>query len=157
MLLKKIGCILFQQYTTTVKRLQDDHAVVDTELKRIRKRKAWFAYRVEKRGARLESFNQIVPQMQRLQSYLNDHKFLLISLQGMDILDTLRRNPSMLVIRVQSHYDRSRTYYQCLKKQDELVRRTADYERLKTPSEYGRQFLDTMVQEKRRVNPGNDQ
>jgi ABC-type cobalamin/Fe3+-siderophores transport system ATPase subunit len=142
------SCVLFQQYSTSVKKLQTDYDKVDSELSQIRLRKTRLLRLVEGRQIRLTRYNQIVPQLQYLEQYLNEHRYLFIPLKDLDLLTALRQNPSILLIRIQSHYERSKNHYLRLKKQEELDRRTADYERLKTPSEFGRQFLETMVVEK---------
>lgn len=142
------SCVLFQQYSSTVKQLQTEYDGVDTDLNRIKLRKSRLLQLVNGRRDRLTAFSHIVPQLQRLEQYLNEHRYLFIPLKHLDLLTTLRQNPSTLLVRIQSHYERSKNHYLRLKKQTELDRRTADYERLKTPSEFGRQFLETMVVEK---------
>jgi hypothetical protein len=141
-------CVLFQQYNVSVQGLQAEYNQVDRELQRQRLRKHRLDRLVQGRDARLTDYRQIVPAMQKLQAYLNEYRFLLIPLHDLDMLTTMRENPSLLLIRLQTHYERSRNHHLRLKKQEELARRSADYERLKTPSEFGRQFLETMVVDK---------
>ena len=142
------GCVLFQQYSTTIRRLQTEYDTISTELRLLQKRKTRLCQLVDGRRSRLASYQQILPQMQRLEQYLNTHRFLFIPLQDLELLTVLRQNPSVLLVRLQSHYERSRNHYLRLKKQEELSRRTADYERLKTPSTFSQQFLETLIVEK---------
>lgn len=141
-------CVLFRQYSTTVRRLQSEYEQVSDELRQVQRKTTRLTSLVDGRREKLRIYNTIVPQMQRLSSYLGEHRHLLIPLQGCDILSILRQNPSMIPVRIQSHYDRSRNHHLLKKKKEELERRTVEYERLKTPSEFGRQFLESMVVEK---------
>jgi len=143
------GCVLFQQYSTTIGQIQRDYTDVDHEIDRVQRTKRRLIILTEGRQTRLNTYRQIVPHLQKLEQYLTEYRFLMIPLSHLNFLATLRQNPSTLLVLLQSHYEQSRNYHLRLKKQEELSRRTADYERLKTPSEFGRQFLETMIVEKK--------
>ena len=142
------NCVLFQQYKRTTNGLQLEYDRLKNDNKILERKVTRLNWLVTKRHERLNTYRKIVPQMQRLSSYLNEYQFLLIPLRGFDILSLLRHNPASIIVRIQSHYERSKNHHLKIKKQIELEKRKSEYERLKTPSEYSRQFLESMVVEK---------
>ena len=141
-------CVLFRQYSETADRLKSEYNSVSEELRLVTRKGSFLTRLVDGRQERLHRYTKIVPQLQRMSAYLNEHRFLMLPFKGLDLLTTLRQNPSALLVRLQIHYERSRNHHLRIKKQEDLARRIADYERLKRPSEFGKQFLETMVAEK---------
>jgi len=141
-------CILFQTYSTTISRMQTDYDHVNEILRRTQRRHHQLDRLVEARRIKLAHDHVIVPQLQRLSSYFNDYPFLLRPLQEIDLLMTLRTNPSLILVRLEQHYHDSQAYYVLHKKQEALDRHILDYEQLKTPSAFSGQFLEMMVREK---------
>lgn len=143
------NCVLFVQYSETTSRLQIEYKQVDDELTKINLRIARLTKISEGRQKRLLQYNQIFPQLKKLSDYLNEYRYLLIPFKDLDLLTILRQNPSLLLVKLQRHYEKSQNYYLLKKKQEELIKSTADCERLKKPSEFSRLFLEEMIIEKR--------
>ena len=141
-------CVLYRQYNDTITRLKNEHDLVSEELRITRRHLTRLNQLVIGRGNKLTQFNTIAPQLRILSSYFREHGFLLIPFKEFDLLTILRQNPSSILVQLQIHYERSRNHHMRIKKQEELARRLSDYDRLKRPSEFGRQFLENIVIEK---------
>lgn len=142
------GCVLFENYRNTLTLAQLNYNGVEKQLRKIQLRRKRIDLVLEGRFEKLKLWEQAVPQMQRISEFLNENRYLLIALKDVDLLQTLRRNPSALAVKIQTHYNLSRDTHDLRKKRETLDKLILEQEKLKTPSEFGQMFLEQMVAEK---------
>lgn len=144
------GCILFENYRNSLMSAQKNYDMSEkkNQLIQLKKKRIELIYRG--RSEKLKLWEQAVPQLQKISDYINENRYLLIALKDVDILQTLRRNPSSILVKIQTHYNLSQAFYDLKKKRELLDKLIIEQEKLKTPSEFGEKFLKEMVVEKHR-------
>jgi hypothetical protein len=142
------GCVLFQNYQNSISGAQSDYSKTTEELRLIQsKTKRWdlvFSGRSEK----LALWEIAAPQLQKINDFMGENRYLLTPLKDIDLLQTIRKNPSSIIVRIQSHYNLSVNYHLLQKKKGELNRLLMEQEKMQAPSEFGQKFLEQMVVEK---------
>jgi len=141
-------CVLFHHYSKTINLLQDEYQQASISLRKAERRQKRLTLLMEGRRHRLDLYQQIIPHLHSLQTYLNENWALRIPLEEIDILNTLRQNPSHLLVRIQTHAERSYRHHRLVEKRAELDKRISEYERLKIPSTFGKSFLEALIAEK---------
>lgn len=142
------GCILFRNYRNSISEAQTNYDAATHEVEILERKHARLDSVIHGRAEVLAVYEKSVPHLQRISDYLSEYRYLLAPLVGIEFVEMIRKNPSMLVIRIQRHYDLSRDHYSLLKKKAELERLVLEQEKLKSPSQFGQQFLEQMVREK---------
>ncbi len=141
-------CVLFERYQASLHGVQARYQQLQDQQNKLLRQQRYLTVLVDGRGAKLALYNQALPSLQNLQDYLQTHRFLLQPLQGLDLLHTVRTNPSMLLVRIASYAQRSQTQHLLQQKKHELDHLLERYQQLQTPNQLGKDFLVQMVVEK---------
>lgn len=141
-------CVLFRDYHKNLSQIQSEYDTIRHEKHRTERRLGRLRMVLEGRSRALTLYLQSTPQLQRLSEYFQEHRFLLIPLRDLDLLATLRRNPSLLIVRLHGHYQRSQDTYLLRDKRQELERVLLNQTKLNQTDDIGRSFLTQLLTEK---------
>lgn len=141
-------CILFQNYKNNLNSAQAKYDIVDIKLKQVQLKKKRISFIFENRFTQLSLYEKAVPQLQKISDFFNENKYLLIPLKDIDLLQILRKNPSIILVKIQNHFNLSQMFYDLKSKKETLNKLILEHTKLKTPSEFGQQFLEQMLREK---------
>lgn len=142
------GCLLFKKYRNTLIDAQMKWDIADQEVTRLERKNTRLSRVILGRSEQLMIYQQSVPQLQRISDFFNEHRYLLNILKDVDLLQILRKNPSLLIVKIQTHYEQSMNHHLLCKKKEELHKLILEQEKLKTPAKFAQGFLEQMVCDK---------
>lgn len=142
------GCVLYRRYFASITEVQQHYDQTHRDVERTELLTKRLDLVIAGRSETLALYEMALPQLQKISDYLNEHRYLFEPLKDLDLLAIIRKNPTLLIIRLQQHLTASQNHYMLRNKRAELERLLLEQEQLKSPSEFSHGFLIKMVAEK---------
>lgn len=143
------ACVLYKNYYSSISSIQDKCKESSIKLDSLNLKLKRLTLLIDHYSSELNEYQFIYPQLQRLSDFFNEYKYFLPLLKDIDILKTLKINPTSILTRLNSHFELSLNTRDYNQKQEELNKLLKEQDSLKTPSEYSQNFLINIVNDKK--------